>query len=82
MSTKIISIQLLPLFSAALLHSAGSAFAQSAACSPLPTHPATPAEAAYQEAKYESAESLYQQALLQAAYQIDPSDPDGHQRRT
>jgi tetratricopeptide (TPR) repeat protein len=71
MSTKIISIQLLPLFSAALLLSAGSAFAQSAACSPLPTHPATPAEAAYREAKYESAESLYQQALLQ-----NPNDQD------
>jgi tetratricopeptide (TPR) repeat protein len=71
MPTKITSIQPLPLFSAALLLSAGSAFAQNAACSPLPTHQATPAEVAYQEAKYESAESLYQQALLQK-----PNDPD------
>lgn len=71
MSTKTTSIQPLPLFSAALLLSAGSAFAQSAACSPLPTHQATPAEVAYQEAKYESAESLYQQALLQK-----PNDQD------
>src|SRR5260370_41375472 len=71
MSPKIICIQLLPLFSAALLLSAGSALAQIAACSPLPTHPVTPAEAAYREAKYESAESLYQQALLQK-----PNDPD------
>jgi hypothetical protein len=65
MSTKIISIQPLPLFSAALLLSAGSAFAQSATCSPLPTHQATPAEVAYKEAKYERAESLYQQAIPQ-----------------
>ena len=71
MSTKITSIQPLPLFSAALFLSAGSAFAQSAACSPLPAHQATPAEVAYQEAKYESAESLYQQALLQK-----PNDQD------
>jgi tetratricopeptide (TPR) repeat protein len=71
MSTKIISIQPLPLFAAALLLSAGSAFAQSAACSPLPTHQATPAEVAYKEAKYESAESLYQQALLER-----PNDQD------
>jgi tetratricopeptide (TPR) repeat protein len=71
MSTKIVSIQPLPLFSAALLLSAGSAFAQSAACSPLPPHPATPAEVAYQEAKYERAESLYLKALLQK-----PNDPD------
>ncbi len=71
MPTKTTSIQPLPLFSAALLLSAGSAFAQSAACPALPTHQATPAEVAYQEAKYESAESLYQQALLQK-----PNDPD------
>jgi tetratricopeptide (TPR) repeat protein len=71
MSTKTTSIQLLPLFSAALLLSAGSALAQTAACSPLPRHQATPAEVAYQEAKYESAESLYQQALLQK-----PNDQD------
>ena len=71
MSTKATSIQPLPLFSLVLLLSAGSAFAQSAACHPLPTHQGTPAEAAYREAKYESAESLYQQALLQK-----PNDPD------
>jgi tetratricopeptide (TPR) repeat protein len=71
MSTKTTTIRPLPLFSAALLLSAGSAFAQSAACSPLPTHQATPAEVAYQEAKYESAESLYQRALLQR-----PNDQD------
>src|ERR1700730_4896110 len=71
MSTKIISIPPLPWFSAPILLSAGSAFAQSAACSPVPTHQATPAEVAYQEAKYESAESLYQQVLLQK-----PNDPE------
>jgi hypothetical protein len=46
MSTKTTSIQPLPLFSAALLLSADSAFAQSATCSALPTHQATPAEVA------------------------------------
>lgn len=71
MPTKTTSIRPLPLFSAALLLSAGSAFAQSAACSALPTHEATPAEVAYQQAKYESAESLYMQALLQK-----PNDPE------
>jgi tetratricopeptide (TPR) repeat protein len=71
MSTKPNSIQPLRLFSAVLLLSAGPAFAQSAACSALPTHQATPAEDAYQEAKYERAESFYQQALLQK-----PNDPD------
>jgi tetratricopeptide (TPR) repeat protein len=71
MPTKITSIQPLPLFSAALLLSAGSAFAQSAACSALPVHQATPAEAAYQAAKYEQAESLYQQALLQKPNEQD-----------
>jgi hypothetical protein len=71
MSTKTTSIQPLPLFSAALLLSAGSAFAQSPTCSALPTHQDTPAEVAYQEAKYERAECLYQQALLQK-----PDDPD------
>lgn len=71
MSTKATSIQPLPLFSLVLLLSTGSAFAQSAACHPLPTHQGTPAEAAYRETKYESAESLYQQALLQK-----PNDPD------
>ena len=71
MSTKILSIQTLSLFPAILVLSTGSAFAQSAVCSPLPTHPVTPAEAAYQEAKYERAESLYQQALLEK-----PNDPD------
>ena len=71
MSTKIISIQPLPLFSAALLLSAGCAFAQSAACSQLRrTRPRLP-RSAYQRAKYESAESLYQQALLRK-----PNDPD------
>ena len=71
MPTKTTSIQPLPLFSAVLLLSAGSAFAQSGACSALPRHEATPAEVAYQQAKYESAESLYQQALLQ-----EPNDPE------
>src|ERR1700733_14606498 len=71
MSTKPHSLQPLRLFSAVLLLSAGPTFAQSAACSALPTHQATPAEVAYQEAKYERAESLYQQALLQK-----PNDPD------
>jgi tetratricopeptide (TPR) repeat protein len=71
MPTKTTSIQLLPLFSAALLLSAGPAFAQSTACSAAPTHEATPAEVAYQQAKYESAESLYRQALLQK-----PNDPE------
>jgi tetratricopeptide (TPR) repeat protein len=71
MPTRANSVQPLPLFAAALLLSAGSAFAQSAACSALPTHQATPAEVAYHQAKYESAESLYQQALLQK-----PNDPD------
>lgn len=71
MSTKIISIQTLSLFPAVLLLSAGSAFAQSTACSPVPTHPATPAETAYREAKYERAEGLYQQALLEK-----PNDPE------
>jgi tetratricopeptide (TPR) repeat protein len=71
MSTKTTSLQPLPLFSAALLLAAGSALAQSPACSALPTHQATPAEVAYREAKYEQAESLYQQALLQK-----PNDSD------
>ena len=71
MPTKTSSIQTLPLFSAALLLSVGSAFAQSAACSAVPRHEATPAELAYQQAKYESAESLYLQALLQK-----PNDPE------
>jgi tetratricopeptide (TPR) repeat protein len=65
MPTRNTSIQPLPLFSAVLLLSAGSALAQSTACSSLPKHEATPAQVAYQEGKYESAESLYQQALLQ-----------------
>lgn len=71
MSNKTTSIQPLSLFSAALLLSAGPAFAQGAACSALPAHQSSPAEAAYQEAKYERAESLYLQALLQK-----PNDPD------
>ena len=65
MPTKTTSIQPLPLFSAVLLLSAGSALAQSTTCSSLPAHQATPAEVAYREAKYDSAESLYLQALLQ-----------------
>jgi Tfp pilus assembly protein PilF len=68
MSTKTVSIRM--LCSAALLVSAGSAFAQSAACSAVAAHEATAAEVAYRQAKYESAESLYQQALQQK-----PDDP-------
>src|SRR5579859_4022867 len=71
MSTKIISIQTLSLFSAVLLLSSGFSFAQNAACSPLPADAATPAKAAYQEAKYERAESLYQQALLEKPNDLD-----------
>jgi Tfp pilus assembly protein PilF len=71
MPTKTTSIQPLPLFSAVFLLSAASAFGQSAVCSAVPTHEATAAEVAYQQAKYESAESLYQQALLQK-----PNDPE------
>jgi tetratricopeptide (TPR) repeat protein len=71
MSTSITPTQTLSLFLAVLLFSAGSAFAQGTACSPLPAHPVTPAEAAYREAKYERAENLYQQALLEK-----PNDPD------
>jgi tetratricopeptide (TPR) repeat protein len=71
MPTKTTSIPPLPLFSAALLLSASSAFAQSTACSAVPNHELTPAEVAYQQAKYESAESLYLQALLQK-----PNDPE------
>ena len=71
MPTNTTSVQPLRLFSAALLLSAGSAFAQSAACPALPTHQATPAEVAYQQGKYESAETLYRQALLQK-----PDDPE------
>ena len=71
MPTNTTSVQPLRLFSAALLLSAGSAFAQSAACPALPTHQATPAEVAYQQAKYENAETLYRQALLQ-----EPNDPE------
>jgi tetratricopeptide (TPR) repeat protein len=69
MPTNSTSSRPLPIFLAALL-SAGTAFAQSAACSAVPTHEATPAEAAYQQGKYENAEGLYQQALLQT-----PNDP-------
>jgi predicted Zn-dependent protease len=71
MPTKTSSVQPLRLFSAALLLSAGSAFAQSAACPAMPTHQATPAEVAYQQTKYESAETLFRQALLQ-----EPNDPE------
>jgi tetratricopeptide (TPR) repeat protein len=71
MTTKTTSVRPLPLFPAVLLLSASSAFAQSAACSAVPNHQATPAEVAYQQAKYESAESLYQQALAQK-----PNDPE------
>jgi Tfp pilus assembly protein PilF len=70
MPTNSTSSRPLPIFLAALL-SAGTAFAQSAACSAVPTHEATPAEAAYQQGKYENAEGLYQQALLQK-----PNDPE------
>jgi tetratricopeptide (TPR) repeat protein len=71
MSTKTTSIRPLSLFVAALLLSAGPAFAQGAACSEVPAHPVTPADAAYQQGKYETAESLYLQALLQ-----NPNDPE------
>jgi tetratricopeptide (TPR) repeat protein len=71
MSTRTVSIQLLRLSSAALLLSAGAVFAQSGACSAVSPHPATPAEVAYQQAKYENAEGLYQQALVQK-----PNDPE------
>jgi tetratricopeptide (TPR) repeat protein len=71
MPTKTSSVQPLQLFSAALLLSAASGGAQSAACPALPTHQAMPAEVAYQQAKYESAETLYRQALLQ-----EPNDPE------
>jgi Tfp pilus assembly protein PilF len=71
MTTKTTSVRPLPLFWAVLLLSASSSFAQSTACSAVPHHEATPAEVAYQQGKYESAESLYQQALSQK-----PNDPE------
>ena len=72
MPTRTVSIQLLPLCSAAaLVLAACSAFAQSPACSAVAAHEATPADVAYQQAKYENAESLYQQALAQK-----PNDPE------
>ncbi len=70
MPTKTVLIQALTLCWAALL-SAGAALAQNAACPAGSPRPATPAEIAYQHAKYEDAESLYQQALVQK-----PNDPE------
>jgi tetratricopeptide (TPR) repeat protein len=64
-------LQPLSLFPVALLLSAGSAFAQHSACSPVPTRQAAPAEVAYQQGQYERAETLYLQALLQK-----PNDPE------
>jgi tetratricopeptide (TPR) repeat protein len=63
MPLKITWVRSLSLFSVAFLLSAGSVYAQSAACSEVPAHEATPAEAAYGQGKYEVAESLYLQAL-------------------
>jgi tetratricopeptide (TPR) repeat protein len=65
MPLKITWVRSLSLFSAAFLLSAGSVFAQAIVCSEVATHEATPAEAAYRQGKYEVAESLYLQALLQ-----------------
>jgi hypothetical protein len=64
MPLKITWIRSLSLFSVAFLLSAGSVFAQAGACSEVPAHESTPAETAYQQGKYEVAESLYLQALL------------------
>jgi tetratricopeptide (TPR) repeat protein len=71
MPLKISWIRSLSLLSVAFLLSAGSVFAQGAGCHEVAAHEATPAEAAYRQAKYEVAESLYQQALLGK-----PDDPD------
>jgi tetratricopeptide (TPR) repeat protein len=71
MSTKTTSIQAILLLLGACLLSIGSSFAQSAACPAVPTHDATPSEEAYQQAQYQSAESLYLQALVQK-----PDDPE------
>ncbi len=68
MPLKISWIRSLSLFSVAFLLSAGSVFAQSAGCREVAAHEAMPAEAmAYRQAKYEVAESLYQQALAREA---------------
>ena len=64
MPLRITWVRSLSLFSVAFLLSAGSVFAQAAACSEVPAHEATPAETAYQQGKYEVADSLYVQALL------------------
>jgi tetratricopeptide (TPR) repeat protein len=65
MPLKITWVRSLSLFSVAFLLSAGSVFGQAAVCSEVPAHEATPAEAAYAQGKYEVAESLYLQELLQ-----------------
>jgi Tfp pilus assembly protein PilF len=71
MPLKVIWVRSLSLFSAAMLLSAGSVFAQASACSEAPAREATPAEAAYRQGKYEIAESLYLQALAGK-----PGDPE------
>src|ERR1700759_500937 len=59
------------LFVAAIALSFHPGFAQSPACSPVAAHDPTPAETAYQQRKYETAESLFVQALQQK-----PDDPE------
>jgi tetratricopeptide (TPR) repeat protein len=71
MTTNRNAFLLLLLFAAVFLLSSGSGFGQTGGCSQVPVHELMPAEAAYQQGKYEIAESLYQQALLQK-----PNDPD------
>jgi hypothetical protein len=64
MPLKITWVRSLSLFAATVVLSAGAVFAQAAVCSEVPAHEVTPAEAAYQQGKYEVAENLYLQALL------------------
>jgi hypothetical protein len=58
-------VRSLSLFSVAVLLSTGYIYAQAAACSEVSAHEATPAEAAYRQGKYDIAESLYLQALVE-----------------
>jgi Tetratricopeptide repeat len=63
MPLKITWVRSLSLFPVGFLLSTGSVFAQAAVCSEVPAHEATAADTAYQQGKYDVAESLYLQAL-------------------